>query len=126
MSIGVGALVSLLAPDEAERVGLADEADRATSVGLEWLHLPVVDFGIPDDDASDAVEWIRARLDAGSHVVVHCMGGIGRSSMLAAAVLTEEGLRPGEAFAAIEDARGRSVPDTDAQRRWVEERSGVG
>jgi protein-tyrosine phosphatase len=46
--------------------------------------------------------------------------GIGRSSLLAAGCLVAQGMPPGEAWAAISDARGLTVPDTPEQRRWLE------
>jgi hypothetical protein len=44
--------------------------------------------------------------------------GIGRSSLLAAAVLVEDGVDPDEAWDLI-SARGYAVPDTEEQRIWL-------
>jgi len=119
VSIGVDGLVSMLPPDEASRLGLGHEATIAADLGLEFRSVPVVDFGVPDDDLADASAWIRALLSTDAHVVVHCHGGIGRSSMLAAAVLVDDGFDADAAWAAIGDARGRPVPDNEAQRVWL-------
>jgi protein-tyrosine phosphatase len=51
---------------------------------------------------------------------VHCRASIGRSSLLLAALLTDEGLKPDEAFRRLTKARGLKVPDTNDQVRWVE------
>jgi protein-tyrosine phosphatase len=56
----------------------------------------------------------------GQAIVLHCRMGIGRSSLIAASVLTTLGIAPSEAFALITTARGRSIPDTDEQRQWVD------
>jgi protein-tyrosine phosphatase len=58
-------------------------------------------------------------LNAGQTAVVHCRGGIGRSSTIAAVALTQLGLEPNEAMDRIATARGLRVPETQAQRLWV-------
>ena len=64
---GVDCVVSLLEIAEAEQLGLAREDQLANVAGIHFLHLPVVDHGIPTDVA--AVEKISsdimARLKAG-------------------------------------------------------------
>ncbi|MEU3554682.1 hypothetical protein [Streptomyces fragilis] len=59
------------------------------------------------------------RLRAGAHVVTHCRFGIGRASLLAAALLVLNGVDPETAWARIEQARGLAVPDTPEQRGWA-------
>ena len=63
---------------------------------------------------------LAEHLDRGEHVVIHCRMGIGRSSMLAAALLMAEGVDPGGAWSTLREARGLDVPDTPEQRAWVE------
>jgi protein-tyrosine phosphatase len=45
--------------------------------------------------------------------------GIGRASLVAAAVLRLLGLPGDEAFSRVQAARGLPVPDTDEQRQWL-------
>jgi protein-tyrosine phosphatase len=58
-------------------------------------------------------------LDQGKHVAVHCWAGVGRSSLIAAALLVRRGTAPEAAWARIAEARGLPVPETDEQRAWV-------
>jgi protein-tyrosine phosphatase len=118
---GVSLLVSMLTPSEERDLGLAEEAAEAEAAGLEFIALPTPDFGLPQVAAFRGVvnRLVRA-LEHGSHVVVHCRMGIGRSSMLAAAVLMAGGLTEQDAWAAVRKARGLEVPDTPRQRRWVQ------
>ena len=51
---------------------------------------------------------------------VHCYASVGRSPTLAASVLVTLGMSAAEAWREIQRARGTEVPDTVAQRRWVE------
>jgi protein-tyrosine phosphatase len=117
--LGVTVLVSALTEVEQDAYGLAAEPERARAAGLEFVALPVPDFGVPDPDAARPVlAELRQRLAGGGHVLVHCLGGIGRSSTLAAGILVLEGVDPSAAFDAITEARGLPVPETEAQRAW--------
>ena len=62
---------------------------------------------------------VRYEEQDGGVIVIHCHGGIGRSSLLAAAVLTLLGSAPVRALETIAAVRGRPVPDTEAQRAWL-------
>ena len=64
-------------------------------------------------------EDLANELRTGKKVVVHCHGGIGRSSLMAACTLVTLGLTAAEAMRRISVARGFSVPETPAQIEWV-------
>jgi protein-tyrosine phosphatase len=117
---GVDVLVSLLPPEQADGLGLAGEQAAAQAAGLDFRSLPIPDFGVPDRAAAEApLTALAAELAAGKHVAVHCWGGIGRSSLVAAALLVRAGVAADDAWARIAAARGVPVPETDEQRRWV-------
>lgn len=118
---GVDVLVSMLSHQELDELGLAEEASAAGTVGIRFLSLPTPDRGLPETRAFRAlVDDLVAAMDTGNHVVVHCRMGIGRSSIVAAAVLMARGSGAREAWSAISSARGLEVPDTEQQRQWVE------
>ena len=117
----VGIVVSLLASEEAASIGLADEAEVMNEAGISFLSIPTPDFGVLDDyrQAQAVISELVEHLNAGQTAVVHCRGGIGRSSTIAAVALTQLGLEPNEAMDRIAKARGLRVPETQAQRLWV-------
>ena len=51
------------------------------SNGMDALHIPVPDFGIPDDIESwqDGLEAVVSAAESGKNVVIHCLAGIGRT-----------------------------------------------
>jgi protein-tyrosine phosphatase len=118
---GVDVVVSLLTWLEVAELELAEEADWCARHGVEYLSLPIEDRGVPAStrDAFELLELLRFRLAEGKHVAIHCRQGIGRSSLIAASLLGLLGQPSEQAFAAIEAARGRPVPDTEEQRAWV-------
>jgi protein-tyrosine phosphatase len=120
---GVQAIVSLLTPEEVATLDLQDESVLCGKHGLDFYSLAVPDRGTPaaPKDASAIVSKIENLLRRGRGVLLHCRVGLGRSAMLAAAVLAAFGIEPDEAFRRIGAARRCVVPDTDEQQKWVME-----
>ena len=62
---------------------------------LNWYHLPIVDLQAPDHKFTD--KWqttkslLKNELIDGKNIVIHCMGGKGRSGTIAAILLIEFG-----------------------------------
>jgi protein-tyrosine phosphatase len=120
---GIDVLVSLLTQAESDELGLSEEAQGCKEVGLTFLGFPIEDRSVPSSrtDFSRFTELADSELKLHRAVGIHCRAGIGRSSLLAACLLSRHSYEPNEAFEAISKARRRPVPDTDEQRRWVEQ-----
>jgi hypothetical protein len=118
--LGVGVLVSLLEPDEAHALGLSRTAEIARSLHLDFKVFPIPDFGAPTDldGFTNLAKTLARRLRAGVSVACHCRGGIGRSTLLAAAIMVSLGDDPSTVLGAISRARGLVVPDTTRQKEW--------
>jgi protein-tyrosine phosphatase len=117
---GVDTLVSLLPPEQVTMLQLGDEAAAARRAGLAFRSLPVPDFGVPDRaQFAGPLRELSDELAAGRHVAVHCWGGVGRSSLVAAALLVVRGSTAEAAWHLVAYARGVPVPETDEQRDWV-------
>jgi protein-tyrosine phosphatase len=119
---GVDAIVSLLTSSEAEDLGLEAERSQSEANQIEFLSLPIVDRSTPTSEREVArlLNGLGRRLSEGKSVVIHCRQGIGRSSLISAALLVEAGLAPAEAFAMIARARGVPVPETPEQAAWLD------
>ena len=119
---GLTALVCLLTDPELTELGLQDLEVVCAACSLTFLRFPIVDRSVPQDRAAAIafVEALAAQTRQGEVLGIHCRMGLGRSAMIAAAVLAALGLTPDESFHRIAAARGLSVPDTREQRKWVE------
>lgn len=113
-------IVSLLEPDEARNTGLALEAEVAKQVGLKFTGFPVPDYSVPESvvDFHTLIRALHAKVTSGQHVIVHCFGGVGRSSLLVAGVLVHNGMAPEQALQHLTTRGNRSVPETVEQRLW--------
>jgi protein-tyrosine phosphatase len=118
---GVQTVVSTLEPWEAKELGLAAESEQAKRRGLNFLSFPIEDRSTPPNrsEFNAFVEKLAQRLQSGEKIGVHCRGCIGRSTVVTACTLVKLGWTAMDALAAIERARGCSVPDTEAQWEWI-------
>lgn len=75
---------------------LEQEASLARAHGIRFVSLPIEDRGVPSSlsEASSVVAAVNEMLKRGTNVAIHCRQGIGRSGMIAAAVLTTTGIGP--------------------------------
>jgi protein-tyrosine phosphatase len=125
---GLDAVVSLLENDEAVQLGLEDEQNITESKRLQFFSFPIPDRGVPASTA-EALKFLTqltAALRAGEKVAVHCRQGIGRSGMLAAALLMTSGMAVREAVDVVTMARGVAVPETSRQLEWLQDLASEG
>jgi protein-tyrosine phosphatase len=120
---GIDAVVSLLTPDEADDLGLAAERAESEAHGLRFVSFPVADRGVPSarGEFASLLTDLGRHLDAGRTVAVHCRQGIGRSALVAIGLLVWSGMDPVRAIELVGTARGRPVPETPDQVRWIHE-----
>jgi protein-tyrosine phosphatase len=118
---GIDTVVSLLEPDEAAGLELADEGRTCQAAGIYFISLPVPDRGVPESGqvVTELMGTLTESIAAGKRIGVHCRQGVGRSALLAACVLIALGTAPDTALARIAAARGLPVPETPEQRQWV-------
>ena len=56
-----------------------------TGDGLKVIHLPIIDWGIPNGpELQSAVEETYLQAQAGHNIAIHCHAGLGRTGMFSA------------------------------------------
>jgi len=118
---GADLVVSLLELAEARELGLEAEESLCLRAGLDFISFPIPDRGIPDErsEVVKLVERLRSSVLSGHGVAIHCLGGIGRSAMVAAIVLLSLGAEADNVFELISEARGCEVPGTPDQAEYA-------
>ena len=118
---GVQTIVSLLEPNETTELGLKGEESFCRKYNINFINYPVPDRGLPKDQltVNRFIDGLKGKIDKGQRMVIHCRMGIGRSSMIAAAVLLKNGMKADKIFNQISHIRGLKVPDTDDQIDWL-------
>ncbi|MCE7996479.1 MAG: tyrosine protein phosphatase [Roseivirga sp.] len=117
----VGVVISLLEPTEIRELGLNNEGEHCESVGIHFINYPIEDRSLPHSQSTfnELIDTLSQKLSAGKKVVVHCRMGIGRTSMVCAALLIRNGVDPKEVFDILSETRTFQVPDTPEQAQWV-------
>ncbi len=114
------ALVTLMEEAELRARGLDRLLGEVRRAGLESLWLPIPDMAAPAsmEQARALVARILERMERRETVVVHCLGGLGRSGTIAACVLSARGRDPDQALRLVRRARPGAV-QTGEQEAFV-------
>lgn len=129
---GVNSFVDLTEPGEPTWDGSSMVPyDGLLPEGVNHRRFAIPDQGVITDAGYDEIlDHIRAELDAGRIVLVHCWGGKGRTGTVAGSWLIDtEGLGYPEVINRLQELRagsckaGHQVPDTPEQHRVLRRRA---
>lgn len=110
---GARALITVMPDEELAANEANDLGSRSQAHGLRWFQLPVADDSEPgsDFDASwaNSSADITQLLDAGERIAIHCKGGSGRTGLIAAVLLLQQGLSLEEATRQVQALRPNAL-----------------
>lgn len=88
--------------------------------GERFHQIEIVDQKVPRDDElfERVVDLVDGALEGGEQVLVHCVGGCGRSGTFVSCLLTRAGLEPADAIRTFRRQR-RCGPETGQQVAYV-------
>ncbi|USH05392.1 cyclin-dependent kinase inhibitor 3 family protein [Grimontia kaedaensis] len=92
---GATAVVTAINEEEMVSKGVEQLGELVQELGMEWFHIVIEDDEAPD--ATFMAKWeasqseLHEAIANGDKVVMHCMGGSGRTGLLAAHLLLERG-----------------------------------
>lgn len=115
---GIDIVVSLM--QDKEYPDLPGFAEAMSLNRIEWVRIPIAPGHFP----SDMVDWpamrstLVERIVNGSFVAIHCWGGLGRTGMIAADLLTEFGFDPAQAISKVREVRPGTI-ESEAQELWI-------
>ncbi len=121
---GVQAIVTAITLEEMHEKSVTDLGEITLAQGMEWIHLPIEDDSTPDELFTQ--KWpavskqLQALLKDGSKVALHCMGGSGRTGLLAAHLLLDMGW-PLESIISQVQALRPGAFTKQEQREYVEQ-----
>ncbi|HEX9414882.1 MAG TPA: dual specificity protein phosphatase [Ktedonobacterales bacterium] len=99
----------------------SDDAAALAAHGIELLYLPTPDtYPLSLEQLREGADWITRQLASGERVLVHCEHGVGRSVLLTAAALVEEGMSAQEAIHLIQAGRWQAAPNHSQMVRLQE------
>jgi ADP-ribosyl-[dinitrogen reductase] hydrolase len=119
---GASTVVTLIEDHEFAMLQVEALGQNIRAMGIDWIHLPIVDVSVPDQRFK--TEWVtqgpklHKRLDAGDRILIHCRGGIGRTGLVAGVLLAERGVSPKNAIEQVRKARLGTI-ETRQQENYV-------
>jgi len=120
VAAGTTRFVTFVTDDELAWAGVPELVGAMQAAGIDARAFPIPDQKTPThDEARPLVDSLRDSLEAGGAVVLACMGGLGRSGMIAACVLRSLGLDAEAAIGAVRVARGPRAIETTIQEQFV-------
>ena len=112
-------VISMTEQSEMDCKGAGSLGLDLADAGVDWLHLPVRDYGVPEHMDWDGVrKQVFQVLSENERVLVHCFGGCGRSGMMALRLMIASGEDCEAALARLRAVRPCAV-ETDAQMAWA-------
>lgn len=115
-------VISLTTEDEMARKGAGGFGGDLQRLGIGWAALPLADFAAPDETLATRWMLIAERaseiLDGGGRILVHCMGGCGRSGAAVLRLMIEAGEEPQAALSRLRALRPCAVEKPE-QLSWA-------
>ncbi|WP_170362303.1 protein-tyrosine phosphatase family protein [Ruegeria arenilitoris] len=115
-------VISMTTEVEVLQEGASGLGEDLHALNIEWVHLPVADFGTPPPEVDAAWGSVSPAatdiLSRGGRVLVHCRGGCGRSGMIVLRLMVEHGEDPETALTRLRAVRSCAV-ETDGQMEWA-------
>ena len=118
-SKGITNIITLVSQEELNNKNLQSFFAEMKSAGLEVYHSPIVDYGLPAQSQMDSIlNYVNKCLDANQNVLIHCMGGYGRSGTVMGCY-AQKYLTVEDPIQYVRNIRGEDAIETEDQEKFV-------
>ncbi len=118
---GVNIIIPLITDDEFHQFGVDDLLEEYDESGFLVHRLPIMDQLVSSEqEMRKLVKFMDDHINEGKKIMVHCVGGLGRSGMAAASFLKYKGLSADEAVDVVRQARGPRAVESKIQEEFVQ------
>lgn len=114
-------VVTLVSQEELDKYNVPTLLTRFDEEGIEVLHSPIQDYGLPGHEQMKTIlTWLHKRVKSKQNVLVHCVGGLGRSgTVMAVYAKAYLGKSGEEAIQYVRSIRGQDAVETEQQQEFV-------
>lgn len=113
-------VVPLITEDEFKIYGVDELLDTYQQAGFVVRHQPILDQSVcSSSEMRELMQWINQNLAKDAHIMIHCVGGLGRSGLVAACYLTTQGFSAEEAIKEVRHVRSSRAVESAAQEGFI-------
>ncbi len=117
---GITHVVPLITKNEFNIYGVDRMLEVYQEAGFTINHLPILDQSVCSAaEMSKLMRWFDDELATGAKILLHCVGGLGRSGLVAACYLSSQGLDAAAAIAEVRRIRSPRAIETEGQETFV-------
>lgn len=117
---GVTHIISLITDNEYIFYGVENLLDEYKIAGFEVKCLPIIDQGVcTANEISSLINWITENLKIGAKIMIHCVGGLGRSGTVAGCYLKSSGYNSENAVKEVRRVRSPRAIETAVQEEFI-------
>lgn len=119
---GVTNILSLVTEQELVDYGVSDIKKIFQQNNLDHLQISILDQRVPSFPQLELIlDWVEDRIQKKERVMIHCVGGLGRSGTIAAAYLMKkESFRRESAIQKVRESRGERAIESIEQLQFLE------
>jgi len=102
----VSKVLVLVTANEFAEYGVESLMENYKEAGIQTKYFPILNHNnCSIQDMNDLTAWMADNLDKGANIMVHCVGGLGRSGLVAAAYLISTGVSATDAMKIVRTTR---------------------
>ncbi|AOP36142.1 protein tyrosine phosphatase [Leptospira tipperaryensis] len=118
---GITHILCLLTENEFSEYGVKDLKEEYKNRGLDVYYCPVLDQTAPlIEQAIPVLKWMDQALSKKGKLLIHCVGGLGRSGTLAAAyTIWKEKISSSEAISLVRESRSERAIESKVQEEFL-------
>lgn len=119
---GISSILTLVTEEELQKHGVSNLLSEFKRAGFNSFHLPVKDQGVPSHEEIETVcRWLHTRIRRSEKVLIHCVGGLGRTGTIAALYLKKTlGLSAEDAIRIVRKSRSPRAIESKEQIKIIE------
>lgn len=118
---GIDTIIPLITDGEFSHYGVSDLLELYDKEGFKVKRLPIMDQMVSsEDEMYQIIDFIDDELNKDKKVLLHCVGGLGRSGLVAACYLKSKGMDGSAAIQEVRKVRGPRTVESRIQEEFVQ------
>ena len=117
----INTVVPLITDDEFSHFGVGELIEKYEEYGFNIRRLSIMDQLVSsEEEMIDLIHDLDALLKDGEKILLHCVGGLGRSGLVAASLLKYKGKNSQDALLSVRKVRGPRAIESKIQEEFVQ------